>query len=239
METTTNLYLIRHGQAMANIRPLVADMSGGSGLTRYGLAQAEKLRDRLTESGEIQADVMVSSSFHRASQTAQILAPVWNLPVVLNDEMQEMRAGDDNLSYSDFDAKHGPPDLENQPFRKLSVNGENFGGFMLRIAAGLDQITRQYHGQNVVIVTHGGVINGAFSYFFGLSSFLLPQIGLYARNTSITHWQHRGDNFYKGWRLEKYNDYHHLRELETQQELYQEDFTHEAAVPVSEGWNKL
>jgi probable phosphoglycerate mutase len=69
-------------------------------------------------------------------------------------------------------------------------------------------------GKTVVVVCHGGVIEGSFAYFMGFSTFQAPRIDFYPHNTSITHWQRwlRADGM-QYWRLVGYNDYLHLRDL--------------------------
>jgi len=74
-EPATRLFLIRHGQAVSNVEPMIAGIRGDAGLTPLGVMQAERLRDRLAASGEIKADVFLASSLPRARQTAQIIAP--------------------------------------------------------------------------------------------------------------------------------------------------------------------
>lgn len=44
----THLYLIRHGESVANVKPIVAGMKGDVGLTERGIEQAKRLRDRLS-----------------------------------------------------------------------------------------------------------------------------------------------------------------------------------------------
>ena len=70
----THLYLIRHGESVANVQPIVAGMRGDVGLTERGVAQADRLRERLAQ-GEIAADVLIASTLPRARQTAEIIAP--------------------------------------------------------------------------------------------------------------------------------------------------------------------
>jgi len=64
----TQLYLIRHGQAFCNVENLIAGMESDVGLTPVGVAQAERLRDRLSATGEIAADVLIASTLPRARQ---------------------------------------------------------------------------------------------------------------------------------------------------------------------------
>ncbi|NCC33746.1 MAG: histidine phosphatase family protein, partial [Chloroflexia bacterium] len=89
----TQLYLIRHGEAWANVQPILAGMQGDKGLTPRGVKQAERLRDRLAH-GELQADVLIASTLPRARQTAEIIQPALGLPIILDDEVQELRLGE-------------------------------------------------------------------------------------------------------------------------------------------------
>lgn len=44
---TTQLYLIRHGEAVANVEPIIGGMRGDAGLTDRGREQADLLEQRL------------------------------------------------------------------------------------------------------------------------------------------------------------------------------------------------
>lgn len=213
----TNLYLVRHGEAISNVEPIIGGMKGDKGLTTLGVMQAERLRDRLATTREIEADIIIASPLPRARQTAEILQPVLGAPIVWDAEVEELRPGDaDGMSLDEFRARFGIPDFRADPFRRLATNGENWPEFMLRVGSALDRITRDNAGKTIVIVCHGGVIEGSFSYFMGLSTLAAPRIDFFPHNTSITHWQRRrrADNgFY--WRLASYNDVLHLQDLAT------------------------
>ena len=215
MNVVTQLYLIRHGEAVSNVQPIVGGMRGDIGLTPRGVAQAERLRDRLASTGEIAADVLISSTLPRARETAEIIAPALGLPILWDDDVQEMRPGvADGMSLDEFREKFGIPSTTREPFRPLAPGGENWGQFMLRVATALDRIARQHRDKSVVIVCHGGVIEGSFVYFFGLNSLAGLPVRFNTHNTSITHWTHvsPGDPS-APWRLMRYNDDAHLNGL--------------------------
>src|SRR5437588_12763268 len=95
----THLYLIRHGAALGAVKRII----GNTPLSPFGITQAERLRDRLAATGEIAADVLISSTLVRARQTAEIIAPALGLPILFDDEVQEMRPGvADGMSLDDF-----------------------------------------------------------------------------------------------------------------------------------------
>ena len=86
----THLYLIRHGQHIGSVKHIIGDTE----LSPLGIQQAERLRDRLAATGEIKADVLIASTFKRARQTAEIIAPAFGLPIIFDDEVQEWRDGE-------------------------------------------------------------------------------------------------------------------------------------------------
>jgi probable phosphoglycerate mutase len=211
----THLYLIRHGEAVVNVEPIIGGMRGDRGLTPRGVAQAERLRDRLAATGEIEADVLIASTFPRARQTAEIIAPALNLPIIWDDEVQEMRPGEaDGMTLDQFRERYGGPEFEQDPFRPLSPGGESWATFIFRCAEALERINRRYAGKRVVIVCHGGVIDNSFLYFFGVNPLPRPDIEFYTRNTSITHWEYFSrNNGPPRWRLRRYNDAAHLHDV--------------------------
>lgn len=207
----TNLYLIRHGEATTQAGEMLRD----DGLTPKGVVQAERLRDRLAASGEIQADVLIASTLPRATQTAEIIAPALGLLILFDDDLQELRIGEaEGMSVAEFREKYGGYRIDEEPFRPVSPGGENWGQFMLRVGTTLERILQQYEGKTIVLVCHGGIVDGSFIYFFGMQSFMLPETRFDTRNTSITQWRKRDAlGRTPRWRLVRYNDDMHVRDL--------------------------
>ena len=211
----TDLYLVRHGQAYANVEPIVAGMRGDAGLTPLGRMQAERLRDRLYVPGEIRADVLIASTLPRARQTAEIIAPALEIPILFDDTVQELRPGDlgDGLSMDEFRARFGWVDQIAEPLRPIAPDGESWGRFLLRVGEALERITREHEGKTIVVVSHGGVIDGAFPYFFGMSTLVSAPVSFHTNNTSLTHWRREPVRGRLRWRLMRYNDDTHLHDL--------------------------
>lgn len=222
----THLYLIRHGEAVVNVEPVVGGMRGDTGLTPRGVAQAEQLRDRLQATREIAADVLIASTLLRARQTAEIIAPALDLPIQWEDEVQEMRVGEaDGLTLQEMWDQFGVPDLYNNPLTPIAPGGENWGQFMLRVGTAIERITRMYEGKTIVIVCHGGVIDGSFVYFFGFNTMSLPPIEFRTHNTSLTHWARHVHNGRARWQLMGYNDIAHLQDIGVRESIRWEDVT--------------
>lgn len=221
----THLYLIRHGQAYTqldrardDIPVQVGGMRGDRGLTPLGRVQAEHLRDRLAATGELRADVVLASTFPRARQTAEIVAPALGLVPRFDDDLQEVRPGEaDGLLFAEFERRYGAPDLLRDPYRPLAPGGESWGQFVLRVGATLNRIAREHAGETVVAFTHGGVIDASFLLFLGMHALTPPGAAFHTCNTSITHWERlaAGGNAPAPWRLLRYNDDLHARGSES------------------------
>lgn len=209
----THLYLIRHGEAWSNVQPILAGMRGDKGLTPRGVAQAERLRNRLAH-GELRADVLIASTLPRARQTAEVIQPAIGLPIIFDDEVHELRVGEaDGMTNQEAWEIFGQPDFDASPLRPLAPGGESWGDFALRVARALTRITTEHAGKTIVVVCHGGVIDCSFIHFFQMPSLNVPPTDFHTRNTSLTHWEQisrRGRSF---WRLNSYNDAAHLHDI--------------------------
>jgi probable phosphoglycerate mutase len=209
---TTNLYLIRHGEAFSNVEAEVGGMHGDRGLTERGIAQAEALARRL-ERGEIAADILYASTLPRARMTAEIVAPALQLPIQWDDEIQELRPGEaDGMRIEDARARFdGFRQFLTDTFTPIAPGGESWGSFQARASAALEQIVQRHPGQTIVVVTHGGVIEVSFLYMLRLP----PQARMYASfhvsNTALTHWRYVTTRAGRAeWHLAAHNDHRHL-----------------------------
>ncbi len=209
----THLYLIRHGDATTTSSNPLEDPS----LTPLGIAQAERLRDRLAGSGELHADVLIASTMLRARQTAEIVAPALGLPILFDDEVQEWRfPQDESINVDQYIEQFKQVPHEQKPFFQVIPGAESWVQFTLRASVALNRITQQYAGKTVVIVCHGGVIDTSFHFFLHLSTVHLPPAYFDTHNTSLTHWflsEGDGPGTPPRWTLESYNDVMHLRDL--------------------------
>lgn len=221
----THLYLIRHGEAITNIEPIVGGMRGDTGLSPLGVRQAEALRNRLAATHEIAADVLLASTLPRARQTAEIIAPALGLPIMWEDDLQEMRVGEaDGLSSDEFVRRYGAPDFARDPYRPFAPGGESWAHFLLRVGTTLHRIADEHDGKTIAAVCHGGVIDGAFLCFFGMSTQTSSAVEFRTHNTSITHWERRTrPNQRPCWRLAAYNDVEHLRDIDAVEHIHWEE----------------
>ena len=229
----TQLYLVRHGQAVVNVQPIVGGMRGDRGLTTLGIQQAQCLRDRLTVSGEIQPDVIIASTMPRALQTAQIVREAFQCQFIEDDQVQELNPGEaDGMTFEEFAAKYGK--FRFDPSRPLSPGGETWPQFKTRVVAALERICTTYADQSIMVVCHGWVIEAAFIHFLGLQHVEGPQLGFQTENTSISHWQRYVPRHetHPRWRMIRYNDAIHLHAAVRWEAQHAEGIDH-PAVPIA------
>lgn len=206
----TNVVLVRHGESNVTVRRVVGGPRTCDGLSELGVQQAERLRDRLAETGEIEATHLVSSAYPRARQTAEVIAPALGLDVTVDPGFGEHDPGPecDGMTFQAFVDRYGMPDWESDPHAVTFPGGETIAEFDLRVGAAFSRAVREHQGGTLVIVCHGGVIDGIVR-----TAVRAPRTGvfeLHTKNTSLTEIvQVRPDR----WRLIRYNDAAHLAGL--------------------------
>ena len=206
----TDLYLIRHGEAVSNVEPVIAGVRSDEGLTERGRQQAALLEKRL-HAEQLGADVLYVSTLRRALDTGQYVARALHLPAQLTDDLHELRPGDaDGLTIDQWRAQADRDVPPRDPFESFSPGGESWGAFLLRAEATLFRLVSRHEDQTVVAVCHGGLLEASFYLAFGLGA-TAQRVAFDPLNTSITHWRHqRGAQQESNWTLVTFNDAGHL-----------------------------
>ena len=209
----TRLVLIRHGEAQVALDGILAGEDHCRGLSELGRRQAEALRDRLTVTGEVKADVVLTSVMPRAVETAEILVPAFgSLSVEQRCELCELHPGEsDGLSWDDYRARYGDVDMLADPTVPVAPGGESLADFQARVASALRAVAEEHAGRTVVVVCHGGIVATSFLTFFGLPVDRPMGAWVVVDNTSLTEWV-LGES--GQWRLVRHNDAAHLGGLD-------------------------
>lgn len=210
----TRLFLIRHGESVAQVEGFVSGHDTCRGLSDLGRRQVTALRDRLQRTGEIQADVVLTSILPRAIETAEIIAPaVGGGDAVQDCDLCEIHPGDgEGLTWDEWKAKYFDPNYD--PATASAPNGESWQGFNERVTRTVRRYTEEHAGKTIVAAVHGGIIEASVAAFLELPlghGRLGPLV-----NASITEWVHHEPEFGRRgerWQLVRYNDAAHLHDL--------------------------
>ncbi|MDY7100934.1 MAG: histidine phosphatase family protein [Actinomycetota bacterium] len=205
----TRLLLVRHGEAEVAVRRIVGGERSCTGLSELGRAQAQRLAERFAAGHEPPVDVLYASTLPRARETAEALAPVLGLDVLVESELVELRPGEaDGLGWDEVTERFAP-DPDRDPFTPLAPGAESRAVFHQRALTALMELARRHDGATIVVACHGGVVDAALRYVLGLG--LLAPLEVWTRNCSITEVALGGPaGERRRWRLVRYNDFAHL-----------------------------
>lgn len=162
--STTRFWLIRHGETEWNANQRLQGWLDIP-LSAVGIKQAEQLRDYLRSSSfTTPVDVVVSSDLSRAFETAHIAAAHFGHPIEANRELRERCYGIyEGQDWSSLNA--GLADGSRVNFRdprQAIEKGEALHIFDNRIAGAFQELARRYQGRNIMVFSHGGVIDIAW-----------------------------------------------------------------------------
>ena len=213
----TRLVLIRHGESQVTVDSIVGGPKTCTGLSPKGRLQAGALRDRLARTGEVRADVLLSSTMPRAAETAAIISPaLGGLEVEQVEDLEERRPGEcDGMTWDAYREAYRPEGWTFSIYEPLSPGGESFAQFQVRAATTLHQVAKRLAGRTIVVACHGGIIEASMVAFLGLP----PSVAgsTHQPNTSITEWSldpaATGARGAPAWKLVRYNDAAHLVDL--------------------------
>lgn len=208
----TELYLVRHGESVPNVEPVIGGMRGDAGLTPRGREQARLLEQRLRDR-PLQADRLVASTLPRAWQTAEHVSRGLGLPVEPDEGLHELRPGDaDGMTVDAWRARYRAGEelpVVRDPYREFSPGGESWASFLARAGAALRALVARYPDQAVVAVCHAGVVEASFALAFGTGA-SGNRVDCAPLNTSLTHWRHQPPGDGPEWTLVSFNDASHL-----------------------------
>lgn len=151
-------YLIRHGKDDDSVRGGWSDAP----LTSEGITQVNQLAAKLLTADNMNVGAIYSSDLPRAKQTADILSNALNAPVIEKPEFRETNngvlAGMDNLVAAERYPGLYWSALE---WEQCYPDGESPCRFYNRILNAWNAFKREIQkaDQNVILVTHGGVIH--------------------------------------------------------------------------------
>jgi probable phosphoglycerate mutase len=220
----TRLILIRHGESRSTVDRVVGGHEGCTGLSERGRHQAEALRDRLARTGELgESPVLLTSVLPRAIETAEIIAPAFGgITAEQRCELCEIHPGEaDGITWDEFEERYRPGGRASiSPYSPAAPGSESWAEFFLRVGTALRRSADEHTGRTVVIVCHGGVIEGSFVSLGNQP--LRRGFELTIENTSITEWLRPPDGTgvtfgpvpFAGevrWRLVRFNDSAHLQ----------------------------
>lgn len=179
----TRICLVRHGETDWNAeRRLQGHLDVP--LNATGLAQARATAANLASE---RFAAVYTSDLQRARQTAAEAVRALGLEVALEPRLRERRYGVfEGLTYAEAQARY-PEDYrrfqERDPAFAFPQGGESLETFAARIRGALETLAARHAGAQILVVTHGGVLDIAHRLTSGKSlasvrDFLIPNAAL-------------------------------------------------------------
>ncbi len=159
----TRLLLVRHGESEGN-RDRTFTQNPEVPLTAFGREQARAAARRLARC--YRPSRIVASPFTRARQTAEIIAEVLGLSVELEAAFREQSFG--VFAGQPYDALLSDAAYHEGPrWNWRPQGGESLIDVYDRVVPAFDRVAQAAPGEDIVIVSHGGVMVTLCAYVSG------------------------------------------------------------------------
>lgn len=204
------IYIVRHGMDDETYR-------GGwsqRGLVEEGIIQSQKLGQYLKDNiGKYEIKTIISSDLQRAVETSRAVEQQLSITGMPLKEWREMNNGElAGMLHQEAERKYPGIYFNTLQMSSPFPGGESPLNFYHRICASFRDLCRKIEAQeiedNVLLVTHGGVINVSYYYLQGhpwTNKSLFRPVG----HASIHTVEKRSD----GWKLSDKNFKKHLNEM--------------------------
>ncbi len=162
----SRVYFVRHVMAAGNLaRTFQGQIE--TPLVPKGERQLLSLTERFSE---IDIDVIYSSPISRAAKTAKSIKNGCSAPIIFDDRLMEIAAGDwEGMPIAGFEKSH-PIEwaLWTKDFKNFKApNGESVEEVTNRMREAFFEIVKNENGKNIVIVSHGAALRALMYSLFG------------------------------------------------------------------------
>ena len=200
---TTKLCIVRHGETAWNAEHRV---QGQLDVPLNAIGQAQALAASRVLAREA-FDVIYSSDLSRARQTAQPTASLLSMKVLVEKDLRERHYGIfERLTYAEVKVRY-PEDYARFEARDPDYafrTGESLRDFSERSIAIVTRIANAHPQKNILVFTHGGILDKLYRFITGLPltaqrDFGIPNAGL--NRVELTGLE---------WRIHSWADVAHL-----------------------------
>lgn len=212
MAITTELFLVRHGEAINNLDGTVGGELGCRGLTQRGRDQAALVADRIAKEHAVRPfGAFYSTPRRRVRESAAFVTQRLPMPAIIVDDLRGPDHGDaDGKSWQEVKTAFGGPPQHN-PDAPYAAGSETWNQYLDRATAALREILERHDGQRILIVAHGETIEAANVLMLDLSPAVRLGTGFITEHTAVTRWQQHVNRFGRSvWMLVVHNDSRHL-----------------------------
>ena len=190
---TTRFCIVRHGETAWNAEHRV---QGQLDVPLNGIGHAQALAASRVLARE-KFDVVYSSDLTRARQTAEPVAGQLSLQILLEKDLRERHYGIfERLTYAEVKVRYAEDyaRFEARDPEYAFRTGESLRDFSERSIAAVSKLASKHENHNILVFTHGGVLDMLYRHISGLPlraerTFGIPNAGLNRVEVSASGWQ--------------------------------------------------
>ena len=157
------LIMVRHGESEGNaIRRFTT--SGEAKITDLGRRQAREAANKIKLM--YKPTLVIASTFARARETGLIIATELAIPIEYEHDFREMSLGE--LAGQPYESVAKDPTFDpKRSWMWRPPGGESHEDVLKRVAPKLDSVIHKYPEDEIVVVSHGGVMRAVWAHVTG------------------------------------------------------------------------
>lgn len=209
----TTLFVVRHGETLWNQQGLLQGHLD-SPLSELGVNQANALAEYFSK---CDWDLIISSDLTRAVRTAEIIKGASDKQVLTDNRLRERNLGIvQGLTVKEFGEKYHEESVKfNEGGADYAIpGGESIDQRFKRSITCIKELAERYDGNKIIIVTHGGVLDGVFRFTVKIPLNQPRTFSLF--NASVNTIQIQDDS----WNIVTWGYVEHLRALGSMDDWY-------------------
>ena len=186
----THFFLVRHGENDWVKKNRLAGWIPGVHLNENGRCQAQDAGARLAPQP---VKAIYSSPVVRCVETAEYIAPHFQLPIIINEEFGETRYGEwEGKKVKKLAKKPQWQIVQFFPSRMRFPGGEALREVQFRAIQALEKLGDQHKSESVVVVSHADVIKLVLAHYLGVHIDLFQRIAVSPASISVLHLSEKG-----------------------------------------------
>lgn len=185
-----NILLVRHGENDWVKEHRLAGWLPDIHLNENGRRQAQEAGARLAPQP---VAAIYSSPVTRCVETAEYIAAHFRLPIIINEELGEVRYGKwEGKKIKNLARKPLWQVVQFFPSRMRFPGGEALREVQFRAIQALEKLSAQHQSETVVVVSHADVIKLVLANYLGVHIDLFQRIAVSPASVSVLHLSERG-----------------------------------------------
>ncbi|HVA76550.1 MAG TPA: histidine phosphatase family protein [Candidatus Binataceae bacterium] len=158
------LILVRHGESEGNVARVFTTTPMTLALTESGRRQAREAAARIRTLASPR--IVIASQYVRARDTGAIIADELQLPFEIRQGLHERETG--AFAGKPYESIYAAPDYDHsRPWTWVPPGGESYEHVRARVGPILDELIARFAADDVVVVSHGGVMVAMWAHMTG------------------------------------------------------------------------